>query len=55
MRADVLQAEDIHAVNTFERPAAVKPRQDRSDAPRGNVAIHRFAPASVTRLTIGLA
>jgi alpha-N-arabinofuranosidase len=55
LRADVLQAEDIHAVNTFDRPAAVKPRQDRSDAPRGNVAIHRFAPASVTRLTIGLA
>jgi alpha-L-arabinofuranosidase len=55
LRADVLRAEDIHAVNTFDRPTVVKPRQDPSEPPRGNVAIHRFAPASVTRLTIGLA
>jgi alpha-L-arabinofuranosidase len=55
MRADVLRAADIHGVNTFEGPAAVMPQQDRSDTPRGSVAVHRFAPASVTRLTIGLA
>jgi alpha-L-arabinofuranosidase len=55
IRADVLQAEDIHAVNTFDRPTAIKPRQDRSEPAHGSIAIHRFAPASVTRLTIGLA
>jgi hypothetical protein len=43
------------AVNTFERPTAVMPQQDRSDAFRVSVAVHRFARASVTRLTIGLA
>jgi alpha-L-arabinofuranosidase len=55
LRADVLQAADIHAVNSFERPTTIAPRQDKSEAPRGSVAIHRFLPASVTRLTIGLA
>jgi alpha-N-arabinofuranosidase len=55
IRADVLRADDIHGVNTFERPTTVRPQQERSDSPRGNVAVHRFAPASVTRLTIGLA
>jgi alpha-N-arabinofuranosidase len=55
IRADVLRAPDIHGVNTFERPTAVMPQQDRSEASHGNVAVHRFSPASVTRLTIGLA
>ena len=55
IRADVLRAADIHGVNTFERPTAVMPQPDRSDTSRGSVAVHRFAPASVTRLTIGLA
>jgi alpha-N-arabinofuranosidase len=55
LRADVLQAADIHAVNSFDRPTTIAPRQDKSEAPRGSVAIHRFAPASVTRLTIGMA
>ena len=54
IRADVLSAPDIHAVNTFEHPTVVVSQQGRSEAPRGNVAIHRFAPASVTRLTIGV-
>jgi hypothetical protein len=54
VRADVLRAADIHAVNTFEHPTLVVPQQDQSDAPRGDVTIHRFAPASVTRLTMRL-
>jgi alpha-L-arabinofuranosidase len=52
MRADVLRATDIHTVNTFENPNAVVPQQDRPTSPSGNVAVYRFAPASVTRLTI---
>jgi len=55
IRADVLRAHDIHAVNTFEHPKVVALQQEKSAASGGNVAIHRFAPASVTRLTIGLA
>jgi hypothetical protein len=49
-------------VNTFENPKAIvpqqerpqqdRPQQNRTGAPGGNVAVHRFAPASVTRLTI---
>ena len=55
VRADVLGAADVHAANTFEQPALVAPRTDKAEAPRGNVTAHRFAPASVTRLTITLA
>lgn len=55
MRAQVLRAADIHAVNSFEQPEAVVPKSEPADAPRGAVASHRFAPASVTRLTLGLA
>ena len=54
MRADVLRAADIHAVNTFDRPNAVVPEHGRAETPRGNVVIHRFPPASVSRLTIAL-
>jgi alpha-N-arabinofuranosidase len=54
LRADVLRAADIHAANTFEHPKVIVPQQDRADTPRGNVVIHRFPPASVTRLAIGL-
>jgi alpha-L-arabinofuranosidase len=55
MRADVLRASDIHAVNTFAAPNLVTPQPDRAEAPRGGVAMHRFPAASVTRLTIALA
>jgi len=54
IRSDVLRADDIHAVNTFEHPKIVMLQQEQPAATRGNIAIHRFAPASVTRLTIGL-
>ncbi len=54
MRADVVHAMDIHDVNTFEHPKAIVPQAGHAETPRGNVVIHRFPPASVTRLTIGL-
>ena len=47
-----LAAPDIHAHNTFERPRDVEPRQKTVDAPKSGVLVHRFPPASVTRLTV---
>ena len=55
VRVDVLRGSDIHDVNTFEHPGVVVPRQEQSEGPRGGVLVHRFAPASLTRLTIRLA
>jgi alpha-N-arabinofuranosidase len=55
VRAHVLHAADIHAVNKFEQPTAIAPRDDGAGVPKGNITVHRFAPASVTRLTLRLA
>ena len=55
VRADVLRAADVHAVNTFDRPDTIRAQQDRATAPRTGIMTHSFPPASVTRLTIGLA
>jgi alpha-N-arabinofuranosidase len=55
IRADVLRAADIHAVNTFENPKAIVPQQDKIDGAKGSAVVHRFPAASVTRLTIALA
>jgi len=54
-RATTIAATDIHAHNTFDRPDAVRPREDRVDSPRGGVLTYRFPPASVTRVTLDLA
>jgi alpha-N-arabinofuranosidase len=54
VRATTLAAGDVHAHNSFETPRAVEPRED-SLAPRENGLVHRFPPASVTRLAIELA
>jgi alpha-N-arabinofuranosidase len=53
-RARVLRAGDIHAHNTFEAPHAVMPADEALKA-GGATVVHRFAPASVTRLTLQLA
>jgi alpha-N-arabinofuranosidase len=53
-RATTLAAGDVHAHNSFENPRAVEPRED-SVAPREGGLVHRFPPASVTRLAIELA
>jgi alpha-N-arabinofuranosidase len=55
LRADVLRAPEIHAVNTFESPKTIVPQQDKAEPPKGAAAVHRFPPASVTRLTMTLA
>jgi alpha-N-arabinofuranosidase len=50
----VLQADDIHAHNTFAQPDACVPRDAQVDA-NGPSFVHTFSPASVTRLTFELA
>jgi alpha-N-arabinofuranosidase len=53
-RVTVLAAPDVRAHNTFASPRTVEPRQERTAA-RGAVFVHRFAPASVTKIEITLA
>jgi alpha-N-arabinofuranosidase len=53
-RVRTLAADDIHAHNTFERPSAVAPADGPAVAAREGMAVYRFPPASVTRLTITL-
>jgi alpha-L-arabinofuranosidase len=50
-----IAASDVHAHNTFDQPKSVEPREDRVGGVQGGVLTHRFPPASVTRLTVGLA
>jgi len=52
-RAAVLAAPDVHAHNTFANPGAVAPREEAVTA-GGASFVHRFAPASVTRLDLEL-
>jgi alpha-L-arabinofuranosidase len=52
-RAVTISVTAIHAHNTFERPREVQPREDKTSAQNG-LLVHRFLPASVTRLTIQL-
>jgi alpha-L-arabinofuranosidase len=54
-KAVALTATDIHAHNTFEQPKTVQPREEKVGAVRNGILVHRFPPASVTRLTIALA
>jgi len=49
-----LAADDVHAHNTFESPRAVEPKA-QSVAARNGVLVHRFPPASVTKLEMVLA
>jgi alpha-N-arabinofuranosidase len=48
-----LAATDVHAHNRFEDPRAVEP-QPVTASLRAGAIIHRFPPASVTRLTVSL-
>jgi alpha-N-arabinofuranosidase len=54
VRATTITAPDIHAHNTFDRPREVQPREDKAGAAQSGVLVHRFPPASVTRLTIAV-
>jgi alpha-N-arabinofuranosidase len=53
VRAVSLTADDIHTHNTFEDPRRIEPKPV-SITPTGNLIVHAFAPASVTRLDIDL-
>jgi alpha-N-arabinofuranosidase len=46
-----LAAPDVHAHNSFEQPNAVEPKTAPA-SPRNGVLVHRFPPASVTKLEI---
>jgi alpha-N-arabinofuranosidase len=48
-----LTAPDIHAHNSFADPNHIEPKVAQA-AQTGNGMVHRFAPASVTRLDIDL-
>jgi alpha-N-arabinofuranosidase len=54
-RARVLAESDVHAHNTFANPREVEPRDEAVNASGGGPFVYRFAPASVTRLSITLA
>ena len=49
----VLTAPDIHAHNTFDNPKGIEPA-DVAVTASGRGFVHRFPPASVTRLTLTL-
>jgi alpha-N-arabinofuranosidase len=51
IKAVTLAAADPHAHNSFEQPNAVQPREESL---RAATAVHRFPPASVTKLEIAL-
>lgn len=50
--ARVLSSSDIHARNTFENPHGLEPRNENITLGSGGKLVHKFAPASVTRLQI---
>ena len=55
-RARVLSERDVHAHNSFASPRAVEPRDEPVVRARGDgPLVYRFAPASVTRLSVTLA
>jgi alpha-N-arabinofuranosidase len=53
-QARVLSSADIHAHNSFQNPRGLEPRDEPVDAGAGGRLVYRFAPASVTRLTLTL-
>jgi alpha-L-arabinofuranosidase len=54
VRATTIAAGQLAAHNTFEQPRAVEPRETSAGPIAGGTFVHRFPPASVTRLTITL-
>ena len=50
----MLSSTDIHAHNTFENPRGLEPRDEAVNLGAGGRLVYRFAPASVTRLTLTL-
>ncbi|HWW75787.1 MAG TPA: alpha-L-arabinofuranosidase C-terminal domain-containing protein, partial [Pyrinomonadaceae bacterium] len=54
-QARVLTSTDIHAHNSFQNPRGLEPRDEPVNVGAGGRLVYRFAPASVTRLTLTLA
>lgn len=52
--ARILSAPDIHARNSFEDPNGLVPRNEAVTVGAGGKLVYKFAPASVTRLTLNL-
>ncbi|HLA96434.1 MAG TPA: alpha-L-arabinofuranosidase C-terminal domain-containing protein [Pyrinomonadaceae bacterium] len=50
--ARVLSSTDIHARNSFENPNGLVPRNENVTIAAGGRLVYKFAPASVTRLTL---
>jgi alpha-L-arabinofuranosidase len=53
--ARVLSDKDIHARNSFANPNALVPRSENVALAAGGRLVYKFAPASVTRLTLTIA
>jgi alpha-N-arabinofuranosidase len=53
--ARVLSSNDIHARNSFENPNGLVPRNENVTVGTGGKLVYKFAPASVTRLTLNIA
>jgi alpha-L-arabinofuranosidase len=54
IKVTTLTAVDIHAHNSFASPRQIEPKESEL-TPRSGPLVHRFAPASVTKLQITLA
>jgi len=52
--ARILSSNDIKARNSFENPNALVPRNENVTVGAGGKLVYKFAPASVTRLTLTL-
>jgi alpha-L-arabinofuranosidase len=55
VKVTTLTASDIHAHNSFANPRLIEPQESQLAPKSGGALVHRFAPASVTRLQITLA
>jgi alpha-N-arabinofuranosidase len=53
--ARVLSSTDIHARNSFEDPHRLEPKNENVAVGAGGKLVYKFAPASVTRLTLTIA
>jgi alpha-N-arabinofuranosidase len=54
IKVTTLTASDIHAHNSFANPRQIEPKESQLAPKSGGELVHRFAPASVTRLQITL-
>lgn len=53
--ARILSSTDIHARNSFENPNGLVPRNETVSVGPGSRLVYKFAPASVTRLSLTIA